>query len=66
MDFGHTSPYPLVCQRAGAALGDGQQVSKRAATVWNHSWRGQVLAEQEPDAVRAGRGECRAPKCQVA
>ena len=34
---------PLVCQRAGAALGDGQEVSRRAATVWNHFWCVQVL-----------------------
>ena len=43
-DGGHTSPLPpLVCQRARAALSDGQEVSRRAATVWNSSWCGQVL-----------------------
>ena len=37
-DGGHTYPLPpLVCQRAGAALGDGQEGSRRAATVWNSS-----------------------------
>ncbi len=36
-------PTPVVCQRAGAALGGGQEVSRRTATIRNNSWCGQAL-----------------------
>ncbi len=36
-------PIPVVCQRTRAALGGGQEMSRRTATIRNNSWCGQAL-----------------------